>query len=399
LTGVADAWLLFPAFPSPGLVTIALTFSSTIKTTFEVTYYDDRLPVITSLDPTTGKSTGGTSLRLTVANFPIMTSANEATVNFGLSSDASFGKILSILSSSSEATSLVVQTPSYPATIASGSVQVLVSITSVSNTNKKASSIFTYQKLLPSLESASPRRGSSFGGTDVRITLLNFPAGTTASGVVVELDNTAVPASLIKVPLSDDERTQVVLTTPPAAPGTVTGRVYLRALGRGSSETLKFDYTFIDASLPSMEQPVPRFACIARASVQQAFSVSLLSDLSLPSNATQPLPTLSFVAENAVDYAWAIKTYTASTPTKPASIVASISTSAGALATVQTGAIKIQAGARSVSFAFELRDCAVVAVVSATPSKGVLLGGALVQVRVAYGLLVYELLVYAALRY
>ena len=380
-SGQADVRLQLPASQSSGVSVVTLNFPSDLTTTFEVRYYNDLQPVITSVDPTVGKWTGGSTLRISVANFPVMTSPDQATVKFGLEG-ASFGTIVSILKSSGLETQLIVLTPAYFGALQAGTVEVQVGVTSVQNSNKAAvNGRFSFEKLAPSLESVSISKGSSFGGDQLRINLKNFPAGTTASAVVVEFDTSFVDASQITIPLSNTDRTQVVVTTPPFdPPSTVYCRVYLRASGRGSSDRLKFSYTFIDTRLPSMHLPVPRFACIGRPSVSKTFFVLLFADLSKPANYTHPTPIVTYAPTEGTATPWTVTSYQASTHEAAAMVVASTATS---VAASSSGEITMLAGSKSVSFAFELRDCAQVALVSASPRKGVSLGGGDVQVRIA----------------
>jgi len=380
-SGQADVRLQLPASQSSGVSVVTLNFPLDLTTTFEVRYYNDLQPVITSVDPTVGKWTGGSTLRISVANFPVMTSPDQATVKFGLEG-ASFGTIVSILKSSGLETQLIVLTPAYFGALQAGTVEVQVGVTSVQNSNKAAvNGRFSFEKLAPSLESVSISKGSSFGGDQLRINLKNFPAGTTASAVVVEFDTSFVDASQITIPLSNTDRTQVVVTTPPFdPPSTVYCRVYLRASGRGSSDRLKFSYTFIDTRLPSMQLPVPRFACIGRPSVSKTFFVLLFADLSKPANYTHPTPIVTYAPTEGTATPWTVTSYQASTREAAAMVVASTATS---VAASSSGEITMLAGSKSVSFAFELRDCAQVALVSASPRKGVSLGGGDVQVRIA----------------
>ena len=406
--GNAEIRVELPASQTSGVATVTLLFPQQISTTFEVAYYQDQLPAITAISPTIGKSKGGDFLRLTISKFPVMTATQgEATVRFG-TSGASYGTISSIVSSDISQTELVVKVPRHPdhQTMQYGeAVAVAVTIASQSNSRMTAQASFTYQKLGPSLESVTLSRGSdfpigycrgtacfgsSFGGDELYITVLNFPSGTQASGLVVEFDTTFVDSSKVTVPLSNEEKTQVKIVTPAFNPGTVTGRVYLQADGRGSSQRLTFAFTFVDARLPTMRQPVPEFACIGRPSVSKTIYVGLLSDptLAVSTNASnssapvapQPTPTVTFTDSAGSTISWTVNTYSPSTAASAATIVAALSTSS---AEVSTGTVVVESGSRSASFPFELRDCAVVAFISVQPSKGVSLGGASVVVRIA----------------
>ena len=78
--------------------------------------------------------------------------------------------------------------------------------------------------------------------------------------------------------------------------------------GRGSSDRLKFSYTFVDTRLPSMQLPVPCFACILRPSVSKTFFVLLFADLSKPANYTHPTPIVTYALTKGAARPWTSET-------------------------------------------------------------------------------------------
>jgi cysteine-rich repeat protein len=395
-TGLADVRVQMATSQTAGVTVVTLKFPAGLFTTFEVQYFNDLLPVITSIDPSVGMYTGGTMLRLTVANFPIIQSVNEASVRFGLAG-ASYGTIKSILSSRILETQIMVQTPPYPSTLEIGTMPVDITIASISNSKMEASSkTFSYQRLAPALGPVSSSEGKASGGKELRVTLLNFPVDTSAGELVVEFGVQIVSASLIQV-----QGAQVVITTPPFAPGLATGRVYLKREGRASSDRFVFSYYFIDDTLPAIEAPIPQFSCIGRSSVTQTMFVSLLSDLSQGPSYTQPLPSTVYNAISGARITWTVdaSTYIPSSANSSAKITARFDTQG---AVVSTGTVTVQAAhpkPRFVTFPFALRDCTVVKLVSVDmmgctsagcndaarqlTGYGVSSGGARVQARVA----------------
>src|SRR5439155_14638831 len=132
-------------------------------------------PTVTSINPTSGPTGGGTSVVITGTGF-----VTGATVRFGSTSAAG-----AVVNSPTQIT-----VPS-PATVTPGAVDVTVTNTAGTSATS-ASDLFTYQAVQPAITSLNPTSGQTGGGTTVTITGTNFITGATvdfggvaATGVVV----------------------------------------------------------------------------------------------------------------------------------------------------------------------------------------------------------------------
>ncbi len=148
-------------------------------------------PILTSISPTSGPSSGGTSVTLTGQNF-----LNGATVSFGGTPATSV-----VVAS---ATQITARTPS----AAQGSVNVVV--TNPDGQSATLTNGFTFVAAAPILTSISPTTGLTAGGTSVTLTGQNFmPGATVTFGGVAAISATVASA------------TQINATTPPHKPGSV----------------------------------------------------------------------------------------------------------------------------------------------------------------------------------
>lgn len=162
--------------------------NATAAANFSVNIGAASTPVVNGISPSSGPTSGGTTVTISGANF-----SAGATITFG----------------GSAATSVVVSSPSQiqavtPAHIA-GTVGVIVELNGQSSSSNAS---FTYNTLTPTVSSISPNNGPTAGGTKVTITGTNFLAGA------LVLFGTASASSVIV-----NSPTQIQAVTPPNAAG------------------------------------------------------------------------------------------------------------------------------------------------------------------------------------
>ena len=187
---------------------------------FSVNIAAPSTPVVSSISPSSGPTSGGTTVTISGANF-----ASGATVTFGGTVAASV-----TVSSSSQ---IVAVTPSHLA----GSAGVIVQ---VSGQSSSSSVNFLYNVLTPTVTSVVPNSGPTAGGTTVTITGTNFLAGA------LVLFGTA-PATNVTVVSA----TQIQATTPANAAGPANVTVQDPGNVSGSSSG-GFTYTSSSSGPPTI---------------------------------------------------------------------------------------------------------------------------------------------------
>ena len=176
----------------------------------DFTYLD--VPVVTSLSPTSGPSTGGNTVTITGLSF-----TGTLSVNFGGTSVA-----FTLVND----TTLTVTAPAH----AAGPVDVLVTTPLGTSANTVADN-YTYQDL-PAVTAISPTTGPATGGTVVTITGTNL-AGATA----VTFGGTAATTYTVQ------SATTITATSPAHAAGTVDVLVTTPAGTSANTAADNFTYT------------------------------------------------------------------------------------------------------------------------------------------------------------
>jgi len=195
---------------SAGIVSVAVTSNGQTGTLNNAFTYA-AAPIVISVSPSVGSTTGGTTVTLTGANF-----ASPATVKFGSAAATN----VTVVSS----TSITAITPAG----AAGPVNITVTSNNQSGTLNNG---FTYA-VAPTVSSVSPNVGPLAGGTAVTITGTNFssPAavtfGSSAATNVVVVSSTSITAN---------------------APAGSAGSVSVTVTSNGQSGTLNNAFTYAPA--------------------------------------------------------------------------------------------------------------------------------------------------------
>jgi hypothetical protein len=168
-------------------------------------------PILKTVSPTSGPTTGGTAVTLTGQNF-----TSGATVAFGGVAATSVVVV--------SGTQIKANTPPH----AQGSVNVVV--TNRGGQSATLASGFTFVALAPVVTSVSPNTGTTTGGTHVTLTGKNF-----VSGARVTFGGAAATSVVVV------SATQITASTPPHKPGAVN--VVVTNPG-GQSGTLAGGFTY-----------------------------------------------------------------------------------------------------------------------------------------------------------
>ena len=148
-------------------------------------------PSVTSVSPSTGPTTGGTSVTISGANLASATSVRFGTAAATISSDT--------------ATQIVAVSPAASA----GTVDITVTNAAGTSSTSTADQ-FTYVVPIPTVSQVSPRQGPTAGGTAVTI------SGTNLTGATGVTFGAAAAASF-----TVNSATQITATSPAASAGTV----------------------------------------------------------------------------------------------------------------------------------------------------------------------------------
>jgi len=172
-------------------------------------------PTVTSISPTSGPTSGGTTVTITGTNF-----SGTTAVTFGATAATGF--------TVNSATQITATAPAH----AAGTIDVRV--TTVGGTSAtSAADQFTYVAA-PTVTSVSPTAGPAAGGTSVVITGTNL-SGATA----VTFGGTAATGFTV------NSATQITATAPAGSPGTVDVRV--TTVGGTSATSAADQFTYVTA--------------------------------------------------------------------------------------------------------------------------------------------------------
>jgi hypothetical protein len=209
-----------------GTVNVTVTTplgTSAINSGDQFTY--TTLPAVTGISPTSGPSTGGTSVTITGNNFGGVTAVK-------------FGGTAGTITASGPTTIVATSPPG------SGTVDVTVTTTAGTSAASSADR-FTYIPPAPTITGFTPNSGSTAGGTSVTIT------GTNLSGA------TSVTFGTTSAAITADSAGSITATSPPG-----TGAVTLTVTTPGGTVTStgKFTYT---APAPTVTSVSPNIGPVA----------------------------------------------------------------------------------------------------------------------------------------
>ena len=192
-------------------------------------------PVVTSVSPNSGRTTGGTSVTITGTGF-----TGATAVSFGGTPAASFMV--------NSATQIIAISPAH----AAGTVDITVTTPSGTSAVSAADQFtFINVNVAPVVSGVSPNVGSTAGGTTVIITGSNFTGATAVSF------GGGNPAASFTV----NSATQITAISPPHTPGTVD--ILVTTPAGGSATSAADHFTFVSPVNPTV-------LLIAQETLQQA---------------------------------------------------------------------------------------------------------------------------------
>ena len=193
--------------------------SSTATASLSITIAAPSSPVINSLSPSSGPTSGGAVVTISGANF-----ASGASVSFG----------------GVAASSVTVSSASQIQAVAPGHVAGAVGVIVTENGQNSGSANFTYNAFTPAVTGVSPNSGPTAGGTTVTISGSNFLAGALVLFGATPATNVSVVSA-----------TQVQAVTPANAAGPAT--VSVQDPGNlGGSLSGGFTYTANQSGSPTI---------------------------------------------------------------------------------------------------------------------------------------------------
>ena len=336
---------------SGAFIIFTLPDKTIITTNFSVVYYDDKMPVLVELAPSTGPSTGNTVVYITLSNFPIVSSISDVTVRFGSQAETTFGQIMSVERSNAQETVLRILTPPYE--VATGQISVPVSVINVYQTDKiHEPRSFQYSKVTARLKSVQPTRSPTSGATAVYATVQNFPTGLDTITMGVAFGDVDVPSADLVVVETSGSLTQIIIRVPAANAGHVSVRIYVRG---DVTIQVSFDFEYFDTESPRLIQPFPVRGCIE----EQPQHLQEVYIKYLPVEATD---TNTFVIFGSLERL-SVQSMSRSGNATVVTFAVPEFLEAGAVE------VSIEHGNFTVSFDYELFDCSAMTVLSVEPSR------------------------------
>ena len=218
---------------------------------FTLMYYDDLAPSIFYQSDLQGPSTGGTTIRMKISNFPVIKSGSDAAVAF-LSTNLPGSVYVS--SSSASVTDLTVVTPQVNTNGANILTYSQNSLYAISRPDLVVTFPFTFQVVSPTIQTVSPSIGVRSGNVFVTVIVSNFPY---PSAVGLTFGSTLLPDGAVSIlPSSNAFSTVITFTTPSSATsGAVTCKLYPKACPVACGQAVTF--TFQQTESVQILQPVP----------------------------------------------------------------------------------------------------------------------------------------------
>jgi hypothetical protein len=217
---------------------------------FRLVYYDDAQPSVSYMSSSTGPSSGGAKLLVSILGLPVI---HKGVSKINVVFDQSEAGTANLVSSSSAETTVDVYTPAVHMGIM-GSRTVTASLWVDSQPDKVAQFSYMYTNVVPLIDSVTPSILSSDGGSYASVRLLHFPFPTM---IGVSLGGSDVPLSTIQVSsASGPEVTYLTVRLPDSPSGNQTLAVYPRKEGmeggRGASTLV-----FVQDSKLRIVDPIP----------------------------------------------------------------------------------------------------------------------------------------------
>jgi hypothetical protein len=209
-----------PAAAGPGAVDVTVTTPSGTSPTSPsdvFTYVAPATPAVTGLNPTSGPTSGGTTVTIGGVNFD-----GASAVDFGTVPAASFTVV--------DSTTITAVSP-----VGSGPVHVTVTTPAGTSTTSSAD-LFTYILSPPTVTAISPSSGPTGGGTMVTITGTNF--SQTGRVAVLFGSNLATNVTVLSP--------TTITAASPAGTGPVDVVVYVNFIGSATSPADVFIYTNVN---------------------------------------------------------------------------------------------------------------------------------------------------------
>ena len=207
------------AAPSVGSATCTLsTAGGGTSVSFAFSFYAASSPVVFSVSSASGNVFGGDSILVTVLNIPFPSAASDVVATFGTvyTKASRIGDLTQVQNGDTVANSVGVY---FTVPAASSAGDVTLSVFPVAQPALVATTTFTYMVLLPVVDRVQPSSGPATGGTNVLISLHDFPAVSVPEDVTVAFGAAFVSVISASTSLGS---TTIIATTPAGAAGAVS---------------------------------------------------------------------------------------------------------------------------------------------------------------------------------
>ena len=271
--------VLLTSAAAPQDVTVSLQFGSDTSTNFQdvpigftlsfvLRYYDDTVPILNYIVPTSGSELGGFVVVMSLSNFPAVATFQDALISLALPGSILPGPIYADIVGiqNSDLTSTVLKVRMPAVNVASGVLDVQISVQSTINEKKITGSLsFRYFDVAPSITSVYPTTGTSLGGATVNLQIANFASNQLPLSITFQASSGSTflqqGSGLVSITVDAlGNNLYLTLLTPPSSAGVATIIIY--SLVSGPSQAVQFNFQVVDASSPVLDLPFPTTACI-----------------------------------------------------------------------------------------------------------------------------------------
>jgi hypothetical protein len=224
--------------------TCSLTCGSTCRSAcFSLLYYDDLAPILSYQSDFQGPSTGGTAIRMRIANFPVIRTGSDAAAAF---LKTNIPATIYVISSSTSVTDLTIVTPPVDTNGENSLKYSQNSLFAATRPDLVVTFPFEFNLVSPTIQALSPSSGVRSGNVFVTVIIANFPY---PSFVGISFGSTLLPDSAVSIlPISNSLSTVISFTTPSSATsGVVNCRIYPKACPLSCGQAVTFTFEQIEA--------------------------------------------------------------------------------------------------------------------------------------------------------
>ncbi|KAJ1467726.1 hypothetical protein T484DRAFT_1857865, partial [Baffinella frigidus] len=212
---------------------------------FALAVYDDLVPIATVKSALSGPKIGGSFILISIANFPQLSSADDAEVFFGEEAGS-----LKLQSSSAEETVMTLVAPEYTALDTASSALVDVTVTPKKQPDRIINFQYTYLAVAPTVSAFTPFSGLNDAVREVKVQIAYLPYPGT---VLVTFGGEEVSSSVH--PSSNKKASLVIFNTRTGLLGSTPVVIKPKKCLDPCEDQVQFAFESLDATVPTLLAP------------------------------------------------------------------------------------------------------------------------------------------------